>query len=162
LVTINFWFYFLEVNHTINKRRCETPRACLQVTSDDFWARVPQRFSSTTHAHKVCIRSIRVTTCDNSRIDQTSLRAWVMENRCGVRTRKCFSAVIDLAAFRYSLLVLKIYSIRYVHYRFLVLAVSIETSAVFSCPRPNGIFPLHLRTDKNFEMTLLLKFNKYI
>jgi len=56
------------------------------------------------------------------------------ENRCGVQTRKCFIAIITLAAFRYSLPVLKIYSIRYVKKNF----------------------------DKNFEMALLFKFNKYI
>jgi len=35
-----------------------------------------------------------------------------------------------MAAFRYSLLVLKIYSARYVYYRFSVLAVNIETQLV--------------------------------
>jgi len=45
------------------------------------------------------------------------------------------AAIIDLAAFRYLLPVLKIYSIRYVKKK---------------------------NFDKNFEMALLLKFNKYI
>jgi len=45
----------------------------------------------------------------------------------------------------YSLPVLEIYSIHYVHYRFSVLAVSIGTNTAFFCPQPIGIFPLHLR-----------------
>jgi len=77
------------------------------------------------------------------RSDRSSLCAWMVGKNHGARTRKCFTAIIDLAAFRYSLPVLKIYSIRYVHYRFSVLAVSIGTSVAFSCPDPRliEIFP---------------------
>jgi len=35
--------------------------------------------------------------------------------------------------------------------KFSVLTVSIGTSTAFSCPRPIGIFPLHLRTQRRSD-----------
>jgi len=46
--------------------------------------------------HTQSMRSVY--SCDNGRIDRASLCAWVEENYCGVRTRKCFTAIVDLAA----------------------------------------------------------------
>jgi len=66
----------------------------------------------------------------------------VGENRCGVRIRKCFTAIVDLAVFQYSLPILKIYSIRYVK----KISKKLKKK----------------NFDKNFETALLLKFNKYV
>jgi len=120
-------------------------RAWLQITSD-FRARASQRFFSTTHAHRMCVRSICVIICDNGQIDRASLcvsgggkSLWCPDSKmlhCNSRSG-CVPIFTASTENLYSI-------IRYVHYRFSVLAVSIRMS------------------DKNSEMALLLKFNKYI
>jgi len=133
--------------------------------------------------HRVCVRSIRVT-CDNGQIDRVSLCAWVMEeNRCGVRTRKCFTAVVDLVAKSeqkqkrdynwsyYSNLLVDAFATEKDFPKALKRAfIKYNTSISFSAHverlfSAGGLIFDNLRgkmSDKNFEMALLLKFNKYI